>query len=111
MVISVILTLVGLWPLLFSRGIFTLCYSKNICCISIILILFIFLSKFEIKNKVILFLMKLSTEIYLCSFLWIHTLELTGMNYMQRMPIILLATILSALMINPICFAIKKQLK
>lgn len=111
LIVCSLVTMGGLTSVIYKQGIFALCYSKNLLCIAFILFIFLFMSKFELNNKVITFLMKMSTEIYLCSFLWVYTLAPTEMNYMIRVPMVFIATIISALIIYPICNFMKKKLK
>lgn len=87
-------------------------FMRNAMCLAAIMILLYICSYLTLGNNVVTgFLNKYSTEIYLLQFIWLRLTESYGLNYMIRMPIVLIATIVSAMLFHPLVLLIKRQLK
>lgn len=108
----VLLSLFGLSCLFVStESIVSFVFMRNSMCLAATLILFYICSFLTLGNhSVAHYLNKYSTEIYLTQFIWLRLTESYGFNYMIRMPIVVIATLVSAMLLHPIVISIKKTL-
>lgn len=104
------LTLFGLSCLLITtENITSLVFMRNSMCLASIIILLYICSFLTLGNHAIAhYLNKYSTEIYLSQFIWLEVTGSYGLHYMVRMPLVLTATFLSAMLLHPIVKSIKK---
>lgn len=108
----IFLSLFGLSCLLVpEENIVSFVFMRNSICLAFLLILLYVCTFFVLGNHpVARYLNKYSTEIYLTQFIWLQLSESYGFNYMIRMPIVLIATLISAMILHPIVVFIKKRL-
>lgn len=104
------LCLFGLSSLLVpAENIVSLVFMRNSICLASIIILLHICTFITLGNNAIArYLNKYSTEIYLSQFIWLEVTCSYGLNYTVRMPIVLIATFLSAILLHPIVKSIKK---
>ena len=107
-----LLSLFGLSCLFVSEeNIISFVFMRNSMCLAAILILLYVCTFLTLGNHTIArYLNRYSTEIYLTQFIWLRLTESYGLNYMIRMPIVLAATLISAMLLQPIVLFVKKAL-
>ncbi len=109
---TIFLSVFGLsFFLVHTENLVSLVFMRNSICLAAIIILLYFCSFFTLKNHAVTrYLNKYSTEIYLSQFIWLQLTASYGWNYMIRMPIVITATLVSAMLLHPVVTLIKKTL-
>lgn len=108
---TVLLGVFGISSLFFkNENLLSMVFMRNAICLAAILVL-MYLSRYITlgNNAVARFLNKYSVEIYLTQFVWLRLTVSYGWNYMIRMPIVIIATLVSSMLLHPI-FALVKGL-
>lgn len=86
-------------------------FMRNSICLASIMVLLYICSFLKLgDHPAAHYLNKYSTEIYLAQFIWLNVTTSYGLNYMVRMPIVLIATFISAMLLHPTVLFIKKML-
>lgn len=86
-----------------TESLMSIVFMRNAICLATIMIVFYGCNHFTVGNNLAArYLCKYSTEIYLSQFICIQLAESYQWNYMIRMPIVLLATLLIANVLHPI---------
>ena len=109
MLLTMILTLIGLSSMLFEGNLFSDVYLRNILCLAAILILIYIVHFFRFKNPVLVFLEKYSTDIYLYQFICLELFEKTQSLVVYTV-LTLVSTVIMAMLMHPINKYIRKQL-
>ena len=85
-------------------------YLRNLICLAFLLLLTYFISYFEVSNKILTYLGKYSTEIYLYQFVFLLLTE-GQLAYQVRIPVVVAFSFLSALVLHPLNIWVKQKLK
>lgn len=108
----IILCLFGLSCLFVpTETLISLVFMRNALCLATIILMLYVCRLLTLGNHSFAhFLNKYSTEIYLTQFIWLEVTASYGLNYMVRMPIVLIATFVSAVLLHPIVVFLKRLL-
>ena len=108
---TIIMTIAGLYSLFLGEdSLLGMVYLRNLICLAFLLLLTYFISYFEVSNKILTYLGKYSTEIYLYQFVFLLLTE-RQLAYQVRIPVVVAFTFLSALVLHPLNIWVKKKLK
>lgn len=100
--VTVLLAGLGLSSLLMGENLISMVYLRNIMCIAGVLVVVYIASYLRIKNPVVSWLGKYSTEIYLFQFVYLKITEQTNWNYTLRIGFVVFATLITAFCIHPL---------
>lgn len=105
------MTIAGLYSLFLGEdSLLGMVYLRNLICLAFLLLLTYFISYFEVSNKILTYLGKYSTEIYLYQFVFLLLTE-GQLAYQVRIPAVVAFTFLSALVLHPLNIWVKQKLK
>lgn len=106
----ILLTLIGLSAFVFTGdGLIEMVYLRNMICVASMLILTYIVSVIDFDCRLSRILGKYSTEIYLYQFMWLRFLENTNLVWQYKVPIALVLTFISAVIMHPVNIFIRKQ--
>lgn len=110
--ITCIFVLIGLSSLLFEQSnMIGMVYMKNIMCLAGMLILLYFSTYFQIGNRVSEYLNSYSAEIYIFQFVYYYMASAYEWDYRIRLLFTVAATMMTALVMQPIIKMIKRYLQ
>ncbi|MCX4338486.1 MAG: acyltransferase family protein [Lachnospiraceae bacterium] len=93
-----------------NENVISMVFMRNAIGIATILIIFFACTRYTLgEGQIVIFLSKYSTEIYLSQFVWLRLTESLGWNYMIRLPFVVAATIIMAVLMHPIVHVVRKQ--
>lgn len=107
--LTTVLTLIGLCSMLSKGNLFADIYLRNDLCLAAILILIYMVHYFRFKNPALVFLGKYSTEIYLYQFICLEIFSKIH-SLMVYTVLVLVSTIIIAMLMYPIDKYIRKQI-
>ena len=106
---TIIMTIAGLYSLFLGEdSLLGMVYLRNLICLAFLLLLTYFISYFEVSNKILTYLGKYSTEIYLYQFVFLLLTE-GQLAYQVRIPVVVAFTFLSALVLHPLNIWVKQS--
>lgn len=107
---TVLLAVLGICSLFLPPDSLTgMFFLRNILCIAGIILLFYFSSYIQIGNRITKFLGSISTEIYLFQFPWLRLTQSMESQYLLRLLIVTVCTLLSAVVFHAVNQMIKKH--
>ncbi len=107
--LTALMLILGLMSLMLSAESLMGMVLRNIMCISVLMLLYYFLSYLSPQNPILSFLGRYSAEIYLYQFVFLDIFE--GLDYRLGIPVVLLCTLISALIMHPLDALIQKKLQ
>lgn len=108
--LTVVLSLFGLMSMVIrNENIVSMVFMRNAICLAAIIVIFYVCDKMKIGNNAVArFLCVHSTEIYLSQFVWLSIAEHYQLDFMIKVPCVLFATIMTAVVIHPVISWLRK---